>query len=152
MKKILTVVLTACVLIAAFAFVRDAAPKQIVVDANGKGDFKTITEALKSLPDSSAADRIIFIKKGTYHEKVFVTQSHVILQGEDEKATIITQAIARDVFHCETNSNDDWGVATINLRGSDVTLKNLSIINSYGFDYKSDTIFNCTMDGKQSQH
>src|ERR1700744_4656965 len=152
MKKTLVLILAACALIGAFAFVRDAAPKRIVVDPTGKGDFKTITEALKSLPDSSATDRIVFIKKGTYHEKVFVTQNHLILQGEDEKATIITQAIARDIFHCETNSNDDWGVATINLRGSDVTLKNLSIINSYGWDHKTDTTFTCTMDTKQPQH
>jgi pectin methylesterase-like acyl-CoA thioesterase len=45
---------------------------KIVVDAEGKGDFKTIQAAINSLPDSSAIPRTIFIKKGTYAEKLFI--------------------------------------------------------------------------------
>lgn len=147
MKKLFAIVLMLFV-----AGLQWATAQTIVVDQSGKGNFKTITEALKSLPDSSKTDRTILIKKGIYHEKVFVTQSHVVLKGEDEKGTVITQAIARDIFHCETGGNDDWGVATINLRGSDITLKNLTIINSYGFDHKTDTTFNCTEKGQLTQH
>jgi pectin methylesterase-like acyl-CoA thioesterase len=119
-----------------------AQPKAIVVDAAGKGQFKTIQAALKSLPDSATTDRVILIKNGTYPEKLFITQSHIVLKGESEKGVIITQDIARDIWRCQGNA-DDWGVATMNLRGSDITLQNLSVINGYGFNYKKDTLINC---------
>ncbi len=150
MNKRFFVQLTMCLACAAFAFIQATPPKLIVVDASGKGDFKTIQEALNSLPDSSVTDRVVLIKKGTYHEKVFITKNHVVLQGEDEKSTILTQAVARDIWRCDGNATD-WGVATLNLRGSDITLKNLSIINSYGFDHKGDTTINCKIDDKTTQ-
>jgi pectinesterase len=113
----------------------------LVVDAGGKGNFTTIQQAINSLPDSAATDRVILIKKGTYHEKVYLTKHHVVLQGEDEKLTIITQATARDAWLC--NHPNDWGVATLNLSGNDITLKNLTILNTYGFDTKADSVINC---------
>jgi pectinesterase len=46
--------------------------EKIVVDAEGKGDFKTIQAAINSLPDLAVTPRTIFIKKGTYSEKIFI--------------------------------------------------------------------------------
>lgn len=150
MKKLLAILFAACCLVNAMPVLAHALAKPIVVDANGKGDFKTIQEALNSLPDSSATDRVIQIRKGIYHEKVFITKNHIVLQGDDQKNTIITQAIARDIWRCEGNTAD-WGVATLNLRGSDITLKNLSIINSYGFDHHGDTIIHCVVNNKPEE-
>ncbi len=119
-----------------------AQPK-IVVDANGSGNFKSIQEAINSLANDSAAARIIFIKNGTYSEKVFIEKNNIVLEGEDKNKTILTQSIARDIWRC-TNI-DDWGVATINLKGSNITLKNLTIQNMYGFENES-TVVNCVAD------
>ena len=47
-------------------------PNKIIVAAYGSGDYKTIQAAINSLPDSSATPRTIFIKKGTYSEKLFI--------------------------------------------------------------------------------
>src|ERR1700722_17795537 len=105
---------------------------RIVVDASGDGDFRTIQEAINSLSDDTLETRVIFIRKGIYHEQVFIEKSHVELEGEDKDQTIISFSMARDAWRCD--HPDDWGVATLNLRGSDITLKNLSILNSYGFD------------------
>jgi pectinesterase len=115
--------------------------QSLTVDAAGNGDFKTIQAAINSLPDSFATDRIINIKKGTYREKVYITKHHIVLQGEDEKRTIITQSIAREIWLC--SNKGDWGVATLNLSGNDITLKNLTILNSYGKDAKGDTTIDC---------
>jgi pectinesterase len=57
--------------------------KRIVVDANGGGDFKTIQEAINSLPATSATERIIFIKKGVYVEKVFIEKNNIVFEGEE---------------------------------------------------------------------
>lgn len=116
--------------------------KPVVVDVHGKGMFKTIQEAINSLPDSASADRLILIRNGVYNEKVFITKNHIILKGESQKGAIITQDIARDIWRCQGHA-DDWGVATLNLGGSNITLQNLSIINGYGFHHTQDTVISC---------
>ncbi len=117
--------------------------QRIVVDAGGSGDYKTIQGAINSLPDSSTLPRIIFIKKGTYAEKLYIEKTNIIFEGEDRESTIIIASIARDEWRC--GHTDDWGVATMNIGANDITLKNLTITNNYGFDFKERTIW-CASD------
>jgi len=119
-------------------------PVQIVVDANGKGDFKTIQGAINSLPETSATPRTIFIRNGVYNEKLYIEKHNIILLGENREKTIITQSIARDAWRCL--HNEDWGVATVNTDGNDLTLQNLTIINSFGFDSKGEITIPCATD------
>ena len=125
------------------------AQKKIVVDPNGSGDFKTIQEAINSLEASSNTPRTIQIRKGTYKEKLFIEKSNIIFEGEDKEKTIITAAIARDEWRCE--HKDDWGVATMNVRANDITLINLTIVNSFGFDFKEEKIIDCPLDSVNKQ-
>lgn len=118
--------------------------RPIIVSQDGKGDFKTIQAAINSLPQQAATPRIIRVKKGTYREKIYIEKHNLILEGEGREATIITAAIARDEWRC--HHNDDWGVATMNIDGNDVTLKNLAVVNSYGYDWKADTTVACPLD------
>ncbi|MGB3007997.1 MAG: pectinesterase family protein, partial [Chitinophagaceae bacterium] len=96
-----------------------------------------------SLPDSSKAIRTIFIKKGTYAEKIYIEKANIIFEGEERETTIIIASIARDEWRC--GHSDDWGVATINVGANDITLKNLTITNNFGFEYKDKTIW-CASD------
>ena len=116
----------------------------ITVSKTETADFKTIQDAINSLTDTATADRYIFIKKGVYEEKVFITKNHVLLLGENKDKTIITAAIARDEWRCA--NTDDWGVATLNLKGNDITLQNLTITNSYGYNWKEDKTIDCPGD------
>lgn len=117
----------------------------IVVDANGNGNFKTIQEAINSLPnDDSKGQRIILIKKGTYKEKIFIDKNFITLRGEDPKNTCVTISLAREEWRC--NNKDDYGTAAINLKGSDIGLENLSFINSYGKDNTADKEIKCAAD------
>jgi pectinesterase len=118
--------------------------KKIIVDSKGKGNFRSVQAALNSLPDSSASPRTIFIRNGIYKEKIYIDKHNIIIEGEDKKNTVITQAIARDAWRCL--HNDDWGVATVNIDGNDISFKNLTIINSYGFDWKADITIDCPAD------
>ena len=115
------------------------AQKKIVVDPIGKADFKTIQGAINSLADSSAVPRVIYIKKGIYKEKLYIEKNNIVFEGEDRTTTIITAAIARDEWRCD--HADDWGVATMNIGANDITLKNLTVTNSYGFDFFAFTNF-----------
>lgn len=118
--------------------------QKLVVDLNGKGDFTSIQSAINSLTDSASRPRIIIIKNGTYHEKIFITKHNIVLQGEDRDKTIITFDIARDEWRCD--HKDDWGVATMNLNGNDITLLNLTVANDYGFNHKESRTVSCTAD------
>lgn len=116
----------------------------LVVDKEGKGDFRSIQDAVNSLPDTANEQRVIYIKNGTYSEKVFISKHKITLAGEDKHKTILSISLSRDVWRCE--SADDWGVAAINLNGNDIVLENLSIINSYGFDNVNDAYVECKTD------
>jgi pectinesterase len=119
------------------------AQRRIVVDINGKGDYRSIQGAINSLSDSSATPRVIYIKKGVYKEKLYIEKVNIELEGEDREKVIITAAIARDEWRC--GHTDDWGVATMNIGASDITLRNLTLTNSYGFDFIPKTIY-CAAD------
>ena len=131
-------------IILAFTFTSVHAQHKLIVDAGGKENFKTIQEAINSLPDSALLPTTIFIKKGEYKEKIFITKHNILFEGEDRDKTIITQDIARDEWRCD--HPDDWGVATINVNGNDITLKNLTIANDYGFNVKEDKVIDCAAD------
>src|SRR5688572_26846969 len=118
--------------------------KKIVVAADGSGDYKTVQGAINSLPDSSATARTVFIKNGVYREKIYLEKNNIILEGEDRSNTIITAAIARDEWRC--GHQDDWGVATINVSGNDITIRNCTVTNSYGFDFKEEKTIYCASD------
>lgn len=125
-----------------FASVNVVAQNEITVAPDGSGNFKTIQEAINSLPAAdNKTQRIILIKKGTYSEKIFIDKNFITLRGEDAKNTIVTISLARDEWRCD--NKDDYGTATINLQGSDITLENLSFINSWGKDAKEDKQIVC---------
>ncbi len=113
--------------------VAQAQGRKIIVDADGRGQFTSIQAAINSLSDSAARPRCIYIKNGTYREKIFLAKHNIILEGEDREKTVIVQNIARDEWRCD--HPDDWGVATLNVNGNDITLKNLTIANDYGFSF-----------------
>jgi pectinesterase len=140
-KQYIVFVFALNILFSAFCFAR---PIKIIVDIKGSGDYRSIQAAINSLPDSSMTARVIFIKKGIYNEKIFVEKHNIVLEGEDREQTIITQDIARDEWRCD--HKDDWGVATVNLNGNDITLKNLTIANDYGFHSQQPRTVICRSD------
>ncbi|MBR7950130.1 pectate lyase [Microvirga sp. STR05] len=123
-----------------------ARAQQVTVAADGSGEFRTIQAALNSLPNEAAKPRTVYIKNGTYREKVMLDgKQKITLKGQSEKGVVLTYAQARDEWRCDpVAGQDDWGVATLNMRNSpDITLENLTIINSYGFEAKGDVEIPC---------
>lgn len=118
----------------------------VTVAPDGSGDFRSIQEAINSLPATAAKPRTVFIKNGTYREKIFIDgKSNIVLKGQSEAGVVLTYPQARDAWFCSPEATaGDWGVATLNLRNSpDLTLENLSVINSYGFEATGEVIIDC---------
>lgn len=63
----------------------------IVVAADGSGNYTKVQDALNSVPDNNTKQIIIFIKPGTYKEKLKLTKNKKVkLIGESYKTTILT--------------------------------------------------------------
>ncbi len=102
----------------------------IVVAADGSGDFRTIQSAVDSIPKTNTERIVVFIKDGTYHEKIRVDASFVTLRGQSRHGTRIEFPQLNDEF---TNAPDAIGRGVINLnQANDFVLENLTAENTAG--------------------
>ncbi|XP_043695094.1 pectinesterase-like [Telopea speciosissima] len=69
-----------------------ASQANIVVAADGSGNYKTISEALtaSSKLRSGSSRFVIYVKGGTYNENVQITESNIMSIGDGIGATIVT--------------------------------------------------------------
>ncbi len=63
-----------------------------VVAADGSGDYTTVQAAFDDIPDYYTGEYRIFVKNGTYYEKLLLdrNKTNVILEGESVESTILT--------------------------------------------------------------
>ena len=63
-----------------------------MVAADGSGDYTKLQDAINAIPDNNPARKVIFIKKGTYREKIIVPweKTHLTLVGAYVDSSIIT--------------------------------------------------------------
>lgn len=88
----------------------------ITVARDGSGDYKTISDAISSLPEFNYERAVIYIKNGTYNEKITIRQDNITLRGESKENTLISFAV------------DEAGV--VNLLGDDIVMDNLTVENT----------------------
>ena len=144
MTRIILTFCTLCCLLTASIVSATPPQKKIIVGADGNADYRTIQGAINSILPGNTTTVTIYIKKGIYREKIYLEQNNIVLEGEDRDNVIITQSIARDEWRCL--HKEDWGVATLNVDADDITLKNLTVINSYGDDNKINRTVSCPSD------
>ena len=101
----------------------------IVVAQDGSGDFTSIQEALNSCKPFMTEEKVIFIKNGTYHEKVLVHAYllHITLLGESKENT---QIVYGD--HNGLPGIGTFNSYTVKVLGNNITIANLTIENSSG--------------------
>lgn len=112
---------------------------KFTVAQDGSGDYKTIQEAVNAVRDHMQYRVTIFVKAGTYHEKLIIpaAKKNVALIGEDKLTTIITNA---DYSGKAYPGKDQAGNTkfstytsfTVLVQGNDCVLENLTIENSSG--------------------
>jgi pectinesterase len=104
----------------------------IVVDQNGNGDFKTIQEAVNAAKSYPSQRITIFIKNGTYYEKVKIHAWNTCISfiGESREKTIITYD---DYFNkINLGRNSTFYTYTVLVEGNDFFAKNITIQNTSG--------------------
>lgn len=102
-------------------------PDTIVVARDGTGEFRTIDEAIEVCRAFMDYHKVIYIKKGTYKEKLVIPQwlQNIELCGEDRDETIITYD-----DHANINKMGTFRTYTLKVEANDITLKNLTIENN----------------------
>jgi pectinesterase len=106
-----------------------AVPPDITVAADGSGDFKTVQEAVASIPRDNRERIVVLVKDGVYNEKIRVDANCVTLRGESRAGTRIEFPQLNDDF---TARPDRIGRAVINLSGDDFVLENIAVANTAG--------------------
>jgi pectin methylesterase-like acyl-CoA thioesterase len=123
-------------------------PDTIVVARDGTGEFRTIGEAIEVCRAFMDYHKVIYIKKGTYKEKLILPQwlQNIELCGEDRDQTVITwddhanismdgsywAAPLKEQLQAMGNRPKLGTFRTFTLRidANDITLKNLTVENN----------------------
>ncbi|KAJ4818020.1 Pectinesterase/pectinesterase inhibitor [Rhynchospora pubera] len=125
-----------------------------VVALDGSGNYKTITDAIKSIPSGNSGRYVIYVKAGVYDEKVQVPRNAegVTMYGDGMDKTIVTG-----------NPSDSAGVtklqAVFAVDGQKFIAKNMGFRNTAGpkgwpavavrTSAEYVTFYNCKIDGYQ---
>ncbi len=148
MRKLLFTIIALSALLTASAAGKYDNPDTIVVARDGTGEFRTVTEAIEVCRAFMEYHKVIYIKKGTYKEKVIIPQwlQNIELCGESREETVITYDdhanLRMDGNYwptelkaqlLEMGNRPNLGTFrsfTVRIDGNDITLKNLTVENN----------------------
>ena len=108
-------------------------PDTIVVARDGTGEFRNIAEAIEVCRAFMDYHKVIFVKNGTYKEKLILPQwlQNVEICGESAEKTVITYDDHANILWPETGKPmGTFRTYTLKIEGSSVTLKNLTVENN----------------------
>jgi pectinesterase len=105
-----------------------------VVAQDGTGDFKTVQESINAVPDFRKKETKIFIKNGTYKEKLTLpaTKTNVTFFGEDKMKTILTYADYASRKNRFGEEIGTTGSTSFFIFGDNFTAENITFENSAG--------------------
>lgn len=99
-------------------------------------EFSTITDALLSIPKGTTEPVTIYIKKGTYKEKLVIKQPNLTLIGESKEETILTFDDYANMIMEDGSKRGTFRTPSVFIDANDFTAKNLTFQNSSGFGHQ----------------
>lgn len=129
MRTVVLFLLVCCICHKAFA-----AKPDFTVAKDGTGDFTTVQEAINAVPDSNKAGTIIFIKNGTYKEKLTVpaTKINVTFLGENINKVILTYDDYAGKKNEKGRDMGTTGSSSFFIYGDGFIAENITFENSAG--------------------
>ncbi len=108
-------------------------PDTIFVARDGTAEFRNIDDAIEVCRAFMEYHKVIFVKKGTYKEKLIIPSwlTNIEICGEDRDNTIITYDDHANVKRLDTGKPmGTFRTYTLKVQGSAITLKNITIENN----------------------
>ena len=133
MRKILLTLLTLLLAVSTQAASKYDNPDTLVVARDGTGEFRTIQEAIEVCRAFMDYHKVIYIKKGTYKEKIVIPQwlQNIELLGEDRDHTVITFDDHANIKTPQYQQGiGTFRTYTLKIEANDITLKNLTVENN----------------------
>ncbi|XP_010271267.1 PREDICTED: pectinesterase-like [Nelumbo nucifera] len=103
-----------------------ASQADVVVAADGSGNYKTISEAVAASSKRSGKRFVIYVKKGVYKENVEIKASNIMLIGDGIDATIVT-----DSKNAQDGSTT-FRTATVGVTGDGFMARDMTFENTAG--------------------
>ena len=139
MKKLICIVCALLGMVSAQAKSYDN-PDTLFVSRDGTCEFRNVADAIEVCRAFMEYHKVIFVKKGTYKEKLVIPQwlTNIEICGEDRDKTIITwddhANIRADITPLtakgEAQKIGTFRTFTLKIQGSKITLKNITIENN----------------------
>lgn len=133
MRKIICLLCICCGVITVSAKDSFDNPDTIVVSRDGTGQFRNVAEAIEVCRAFMDYHKVIYVKKGTYKEKLIIPQwlTNIEICGEDRDNTIITWDDHANILYPATGKGmGTFRTYTLKIEGSAITLKNITIENN----------------------
>ncbi len=108
-------------------------PDTLVVARDGTGQFRTVSEAIEVCRAFMDYHKVIYVKRGTYKEKVIIPSwlDNIEILGEDAATTIITYDDHANIRMPGTEQGmGTFRTYTMKVEGNAITLKNITIENN----------------------
>ena len=108
-------------------------PDTLFVARDGTGEFRTVDEAIEVCRAFMDYHKVIFVKRGTYKEKLILPSwlQNIEICGEDRDQTIITYDDHANIRTAERPQGmGTFRTYTLKIEGNDITLKNITIENN----------------------
>lgn len=108
-------------------------PDTIFVARDGTAEFRNIDDAIEVCRAFMEYHKVIFVKKGTYKEKLILPSwlTNIEICGEDRDNTIITYDDHANVFIPGTDRKmGTFRTYTVRVDGNDITFRNITIENN----------------------
>ncbi len=130
-----TLVLAGSLLVAgAVAF--SAAP-DVVVAADGTGKYTSLQEAISAAPMRTGrgdSPWVIFVKRGTYRERIYVQRErgNIIVRGEEAAVTIVTYDQHANLPGPDGKPIGTFRTPTVQIDGDGMVWEDITLANSAG--------------------
>ena len=132
-KLLLSLVLVLAGMLAVNAANKYDNPDTLFVARDGTAEFRNIDDAIEVCRAFMEYHKVIFVKKGTYKEKLIVPSwlTNIEICGEDRDNTIITYDDHANVFIPGTDRKmGTFRTYTVRVDGNDITFRNITIENN----------------------
>ncbi len=133
MRKLICMICLLCGIASVQAKDKYDNPDTLVVSRDGTGQFRNVAEAIEVCRAFMEYHKVIYVKKGTYKEKLVVPQwlTNIEICGEDRDNTIITWDDHANIYLPAIGKGmGTFRTYTLKIQGSRITLKNITIENN----------------------